>query len=502
MKKVLLVAIYLLVVSTFIFSKDVDAVSSADEGNGAPSYEYPHKEKEFPSPKRPQKPSSEKIKEASSKNPEKAGDEYISETKDTFKYGLTDEVSTLLDDLTSSEDPRFVDEIYDLFQETKSPKIRRKILLYFTKLKDPCLEDYAVEIINDPYDTDKNTVNACFDYISAVKSRSAIPGIVDLIEKEEVDYFSKSIVCLGEIGGDEEALFLSSYIDRDDLSTQDLQSLVRVLGKLKALETWDKLVELAEDENANSFVRGYAAEAIGAMEKDDSVSILSGLYESEDPIVRQYAIKGLSHYDNEETKKVVIQALKDDNYKIRIDAIQIVGEHKIKQADADLIYHCKHKEETVVKDKCYKVLAELNTSLGNEYLISVIKDKKSSDTTKAKVAAALLEFNNAGSSDILSLAKDTLTDDKRKALRYALGKEFAKYGRAEYASICADYISSKDVSTQGTGLDIYAKGRYSSVKSAVEELAAQYVEDGDTGISKKAANNVNAKKAKRILENN
>ena len=125
-----------------------DDSSSQADSEKEKTYEYPHKEKKYPSAKRPKKPSSEQIRNAEEKNPEHTGSEYIEETNDTFKYGLTDEIANLIDELTKAEDPRFSDNIYDLFQVTKSPKIRQKTLAYFAKLEDPCLEDYAVEVIN------------------------------------------------------------------------------------------------------------------------------------------------------------------------------------------------------------------------------------------------------------------------------------------------------------------------------------------------------------------
>ena len=85
-----------------------------------------------------------------------------------------------------------------------------------------------------------------------------------------------------------------------------------------------------------------------------------------------------------------------------------------------------------------------------------------------------------------------------KNLRYTLGKEFAKYGRPEYEDICSKYLDSKDVATQGTGLDIFAKGKYSSCRSKVEEIAK---EEDSTGDSKKPVKkNANQAKAKKILE--
>ena len=114
------------------------------------------------------------------------------------------------------------------------------------------------------------------------------------------------------------------------------------------------------------------------------------------------------------------------------------------------------------------------------------------DTPKSRVATALLEYNNAGTDEIIALARETLKDDRRKPLRYALGKEFAKYKRNEFSSICKDYLDSKDTATQGTGLDIYSKGRYPDVLPVVRQI----ILDAAKNPLKK---NANAEKAKKIL---
>ncbi len=471
-----------------------------------PAYVYT-KQKTLPQKIRPKKASEDEILAVEAKNEEHAGDEYIEECTDTFKFGLETEISTLLDELTKNEDLRLVDPIYDLFYETKSPSIRSKILSYFTKLKDPCLGDYAVAIINEPYEEKKEVVSECFTYVSEAKVYEAVPGLVDLVEKEDEDFFTGALAALGEIGGSDEAQFLATFIDRDDLSVSQRQSLMRVLGRIKALETWDKLSEIAQDEDENSFVRMYAAEAIGAMEKPESEEILVKLFEENDPMFRVYVIKGITHYSDKTSDDLITQALRDSQWKVRMEAIDAVRERKMKDCVPYLVYRCKDKsEERVVKEKCYEVIAELNTEKGNEYLVSLITDKKTGDNVKAKVSSALLKYGNAGTEEIIALAKETLSSDIRKNLRYALGKEFAKYARPEFTSICSDYISHADVATQGTGLDIWAKGRYPSLKTAVEEIAkdADIEEEAPADPTKfqfgKKKKNANAAKAKRILQ--
>lgn len=477
-----------------------DAISGSQPSENI-KFKYT-KEKIYPADTRPKK-------HDSSKNYVDRSKDYEKKCNDILKYGLEGQITELIDELTKNQDNRFVDGIYDLFQETKSVAVKEKILDYFTKLKDSCLASYAVEIINDPYDEKNSIVEKCFKYVSEADIKDANPGLVDLVDKEEDAYFTGALSALGETGGKEEALFLADYLDREDLNVSQRQSLMRVLGRIKAVETWQKISEIAKDENENTFVRMYAAEAIGTMEKPESEDILVELFESNDPNLRTYVIKGISYFNDKKSSDLIIQALRDSQYKVRLEAVSAVGKNRIDKAVPFLIFRCKDKDEQKqVQEKCYSVIADLNTSDGNDYLISVLKDKKIGDATKAKVSAALLEYNHAGTKEVIELARSALKSDIQKNLRYALGKEFAKYDRSEFADICAEYIASDDVATQGTGLDIWAKGRYSGVKAAVEEIAKDAEDENLTeekekpkgyqfGVKKK---NANAKKAKRILE--
>ena len=156
-----------------------------------------------------------------------------------------------------------------------------------------------------------------------------------------------------------------------------------------------------------------------------------------------------------------------------------------------LIYRAKNDPEASVKTACYETIALLNTQTGNDYLIKQITDKKTGDATKIKIVKPLLE-NETGISEIASLALELATDDKRKSTRYAIGKEIAKYKNEQFADVCMAFLNSKDVSTQGTGLDMYAKGRYSKADAFVRELA-------DKADPEAKSRNANAFKAAKIL---
>ncbi|MCQ2592812.1 MAG: HEAT repeat domain-containing protein [Treponema sp.] len=474
----------------FEFSESLKASKAL---NGADFYESGELEikaskgglAEVPPPKRP-KPIDKEKAEAAAKKDETP--EVVENNRNIIKYGLPSEIRDLIDELMKEDDPRFTEDIYDLFQITKTSAIREKVLKYFTKLEDPCLEDFAVELLNDPYDEKNDVVSATFQYISAVKTKAAVPAVITLIESENESYFAAAIATLGEIGDASEALFLAEYLDRSDLSDAQRQNLMRTCGKMHAVETWPKLVEVLEDEDENSFVRMYAAEAIGLMKLDKSVPVLIRNFDTTDPNLRQYIIKGLANYPEVvEAKATILQGIRDEHWKVRQESIKSAKEMEIKEAVPYLIHRAKNDTEKVIKDESFVSIAKLNTTEGNDYLVGQLSDKKCSDNTKAKIVEVLLKENNVGEKEILELAKTALEDDKHKSLRYAIGKELVKYARPAYGEVCSIYLASKDANTIGIGLDLYKNGRYEEAKENVLKIA----ED------KKA--NSNKTKARKLL---
>lgn len=449
------------------------------------SSDYKFEPVEIPEKKRPKKPDLQKVQEAESKDD---SENSFSETEKIIKYGTSSEISDVINKIVENDDPRFTEILYDLFQVSKNVDIRSKILEYFTKQKDDCLADYALEILNDPYDYPNKTVENVFRYVSEIELKKACPCIVEILEAGNENYFNAAISVIGKIGGPDEAVYMASYLERDDLILAQRQSLMKTLGQMCAVETWEKLVEIVKDEDENSFVRMYAAEAIGKMKKEESVPILIEHFESSDPNMRQYCLKGLENFpDNPEAVNLVLQATRDEYYKVRIEAIKACKELNLKEAVPYLIYRAEKDAEKSVQKECYPVIAFLNTNEGNDFLIKRITEKKVSDTDKLLAASALIENGNIGEDEILLLAKEALNDNRRKNLRNELGKLFIKYAKPSYSDICAAYLQSDDVTTVSQGLEMYKKGQFESAKGSVMKVAEE------------SKNSSNKKRARKIL---
>lgn len=390
----------------------------------------------------------------------------------TLLYGLESDIVTLLDTLIKEKDTSFSNDVLIVFEKTRNPSVKEKIFTYFKTLKDYSLKDYALQILEDPYDEKIQLVTSVFSYVAELEIREASPFITTLLKNENEEYFDSALIAIGKVGGPQDAVFLAEYLKTGDLSIARKQSLMRSLGQLQAVETWDSLVEIVKDEDENTFVRMYAAEAIGNMKKEESVDILADLFTEQDVNLRTYAVKGLANYKDDKAIAIILDAFKDNYYKVRLEAAFAAKNLLLEEAVPYLMYRGENDPENIVKYACYEALGKIKNNEAKDFLKKILENKKINDTARAKSGAVILENSIQELYEPLkTVVFETLKDDKLKNLRYALGKEISKYEILELSIICEAFLNHKDIATKGIGLDIFMKNQYSSLVAKVQEIA-------------------------------
>ncbi|MGP1458366.1 MAG: HEAT repeat domain-containing protein [Treponema sp.] len=465
--------------SALLYSDDGE---EAEGGDGT----FTPWEVSIPAAKRPQSPDAQKAEEARRQDDD---EETFEKNVNTLNFGTPAEIGKLIDDIGENEDPRYDDALYDLFQGASNGSIKEKIIAYFTKRKDPCLEDYAVTVLDDPYDSPNSLAEKLLNYVSAVECKEAAPALVNLLENGEERYFNGALAALGKTGGAKEAEYLAAYLERDDLTVPQRQALMRTLGEMAAVETFDAVLEIARDEDENSFVRMYAAEAVGKMKKDEAVPVLLNLLENGDANMRQYCVKGLSYFPSDsDATAAIVQAIRDDHYKVRLEAMDAAEKMNLTEAVGFIIYRARHDAEKPVKSAAYAILARMNTGDAAAFLTERLTDKKTGDGVKAEIAKNMMKEGSGGESEIIALAKEALKEAKHKQLKNELGKLFIKYPHPSYGEVCSLYLTAKDSETVSLGLEMFKTGKYDEARSFVDAIAHD-----------KKAKDSNRKRAAKLL---
>lgn len=399
-------------------------------------------------------------------------------TKEILRYGLESEITELISKLQKENETAYNTELTDLFNKTKSSALRESIINLYATQKNEELKQFSLDLLAEPYEAKSNIVLAVLSYIGELKIKEASPLIRKILDNENKDYRDKAIQILGKLGNPEDAEYLFAYLDGEIPGDEKQRLVIRqnimaALGELKAVESWEKLVAIANDTDENTMIRASAAVAICKMDKPESVAVMIQVYGDADPILRTAAIQGLSNYNTPEAKAIILEGFKDSYYKVRLESISAAEKLKINEAVPYILYRAKSDPEEVVKVRSFEALGVLNNSESNAWLSSLVKDDKTVDKIRVKAIAVLLENNfDYIYSDVEKIIIQTLKDDKKKWLRYELGKLIASTKNTQSSSIASAYLAHKDILTRSIGLDMYDKNRYLEVRKTVELIAA------------------------------
>lgn len=404
----------------------------------------------------------------------------IEKARQALQYGLESEILEVINKVDKQDFETLQDDFNRLFTETKSPAVREGLFRLYQKYEDTQLTKSAVAVLDDYESQQRTLVKAALSYLATVKPELT-PSLNEVLQKmltqDTTEYGAETVSVLGEIGGDEEAAFLATYFDSltiDDAKQELIlkQTILTALEKLHSENTRTFLLERAQDENENIYVRSSAVAGLAQMGNPDIIPLLAEFFEQPEPQLREAAIRGAAAFDTDETRKLILQGFKDSYYKVRLEALKTVQKTKLQEAAPYVLYRAKYDPTDAVRFAAVETLAVLNTAEGNTWLSETFRDSKKSEKLRVTILNAALKHNPAAlASDLNTVVLATVTDNKQKKLRYEFGKEIAKVENAVTAEICKAFLQSDDVLTKSIGLDMFKTNTPADARALVETIA-------------------------------
>jgi hypothetical protein len=469
----MLTAVLLAVAPVYIAADTADtAASKADNDTtlpqGTPQQEKPLQGQEA------QKSGTEKTEG------EKQELDEIEKARQALQYGLESEILEVVNKVDKQDFETLQGDFNRLFTETKSPAVREGLFGLYQKYEDAQLTESAVAILEDYEAQQRTLVKAALSYLTAVKPEltpALNEALQNMLTQDTAEYGAETVSVLGEIGGGEEAAFLASYFDSltiDDAKQELIlkQTIMAALEKLHSENTRDFLLERAEDENENIYVRSSAIAGLAQMGNPDVIPLLVKFFEQPEPLLREAAIRGAAAFDTAETRNLTLQGFKDSYYKVRLEALKTAQKTKMQEAAPYILYRAKYDPTDAVRFAAVEALAVLNTDEGNAWLSETFRDSKKSEKLRVTILSTALKHNPAAlAADLDTVVLATVTDSKQKKLRYEFGKEIAKVENTVTGEICKAFLQSDDVLTKSIGLDMFKTNAPADARALVETIA-------------------------------
>ena len=404
----------------------------------------------------------------------------IEKARQALQYGLESEILEVVNKVDAQDFETLQADFSRLFTETKSPAVREGLFGLYQKYENPLLTEAAVAVLEGYEAQQRTLVKAALAYLGAIKSELP-PALHETLEKiltqNTAEYGAETVAVLGEIGGDDEAVFLATYYDSltiDDAKQELIlkQTIMAALEKLHSKDTRVFLLERAQDDTENVYVRSSAIAGLAKMESPDIVPLLAEFFEEPTPQLREAAIRGAASFDTDETRKLILQGFKDSYYKVRLEALKTVQATSMQEAAPYVLYRAKYDPTDAVRFAAVEALAVLNTAEGNAWLAETFRDAKKSEKLRITIMGAVLKHHSSAlAADLDTVVLATVTDTKQKKLRYEFGKEIAKIENAATAEICKAFLQSDDVLTKSIGLDMFKTNTPADARSLVEAIA-------------------------------
>ena len=404
----------------------------------------------------------------------------IEKARQALQYGLESEILEVVNKVDKQDFETLQGDFNRLFTETKSPAVREGLFGLYQKYENAQLTEDAVAVLKDYEAQQRALVKAALSYLAAVKPELT-PALNEALQKiltqNTAEYGAETVAVLGEIGGDNEADFLADYYDSliiDDAKQELIlkQTIMAALEKLHSEDTRAFLLERAQDDTENVYVRSSAIAGLAKMGNPDIVPLLAEFFEEPTPQLREAAIRGAASFDTDKTRSLILQGFKDSYYKVRLEALKTAQKTNMQEAAPYVLYRAKYDPTDAVRFAAVETLAVLNTAEGNTWLAETFRDAKKSEKLRVTILSAVLKHNSAAlAADLDTVVLATVTDSKQKKLRYEFGKEIAKIENAATAEICKAFLQSDDVLTKSIGLDMFKTNAPADARALVEAIA-------------------------------
>ncbi len=319
----------------------------------------------------------------------------LEEWRDTLSYGIDDEIMTVLDAMQSARETSLVPELVRLVARSRSDQVRVKVMDYLGGLKEPAGEQAALALLGlDPAPSADVTV-AALRYLEAIGSSGLGAAARRLTDSEDMTVAGAAVRALKMDPGAGELLLAKL---KDDRTPAELKpDMILALGALRYEPAFDELAAIVQDRSQDKAWRMYAADSLGRLGNTQAVPLLRALFAEDDALLRAYAAAALGRFNEPGVSELLMEALKDSNWRVRSTGCKALGERKDREAVPILAYKARRDPVPRVRLDAIEALGEIATRDAMDTLRDLYAAAGGSNDNRAAALDALVKRDIEGS---------------------------------------------------------------------------------------------------------
>lgn len=392
--------------------------------------------------------------------------------ENTILYGIESQVGELIVQLKEEENDRYNKLLADLYMKTSNDNLRTGILDMFTSQKDDALVDYVHGQSEDYEDLSSQLVLSLIGYLTEFQNPDITETFFTLIEARNLETASRAIQAIGKSGREENGARLLELTENEDFREELESSVIQALGQLEYTEAVNYLSDIAEDEDQSNSLRWRACEALGKIGGEQALGTVKKLLNAEDSYLRAYAVGALRGFEGEDTYDILVDALRDDFWRVRVQALEAIGERADSRALDVLEYKVRHDPDVRnVRLAALKAIGAIGTKKGYDILRDLYSNQKVSPILRNEAVRILVENSLTAS---MKTIEEVIAEEWGKENSLILDYTCKQLSLTESNSLVGLYekmlTHPKSINIQIYGLRGIRLNRFGSLKAQVEKM--------------------------------
>ena len=342
-------------------------------------------------------------------------------------YGIETDVLGLIGTLTQEGIGDYNPLLLDILNETRSPQIGQAVYrLWDRTAYSEGLQPARAELtkVLEDFDYSDNVVKAALAYLAGRKDTESVDTLLQISRHPDTALAAAAVRALGKIGfsGENTQLLLQRFREADPVGEEDLVSaLIVTLGQLAYTPAADDLVAVAEDSLWSMGHQRLACVSVGRIGREEDYPIIERIFfESDDAVLRSYALAGLAEFPRGGQTDILVQALKRDSFwRIRVTAAEKLAGNNSEEVVQLLEYKAENDPVKQVKTAALQSLGASSNPRARRFLHSSVQNHKKSPKDRLEAVKVLIENKLPGTVDTLSALMDQLWEkDEGRLLEF------------------------------------------------------------------------------------
>ncbi|MFW5727128.1 MAG: HEAT repeat domain-containing protein [Spirochaetia bacterium] len=325
----------------------------------------------------------------------------------TIQYGIDSQILELISQLKDEKNENYFDPLEELFTETSNTEIQTAVADFFDTLENDNLVEEAFERLAEYDNLNTKIVLQLTSYLEEYQNDSIAQLFFEMIDDPRVEVASAAIKAIGVSDEPEYTEQLLEMYSQREFRDELKPTLITALGELGDKAAFELLDEIVSDEDESKSLRWRACQALGKIGGEDAFDSISALLYDDDPVLRSYAVNALGYLDHKGSVDILIDALRDNMWRVRVQAAEALGRKQATKAFEILRYKAQHDPDLRnVRLAAVKAIGELDIGKGYDYLRDLYRDSTAPLGLRSKAIEILVEDNLSASIDVINEVLD------------------------------------------------------------------------------------------------